>query len=266
MRGVTLISIVLAPSLVYSFSSEALDDQDSIPVAIDFQEAFDKTSSFVGAILNRADGTSCGLIVENGTPLSSTGSVGSHSPALALKEELRQALAQNNIPLCPSAEDFQMIAQADLSKIDLDQIVFEGDSVQVAGLGKFLFSSPLRTALTSIAGTCLFTAMTWSVVVVAYNLAKAESSVQIYSIPPGLVREAKMLLVSLVMSGVISSYTTTAITDYSKVFKGELGKTGKLYTRRASFLGGAVCHFLGRYPTVMLLDSIVNLNPKSPEE
>ena len=266
MRGVTLISIVLAPSLVYSFSSEALDDQDSIPVAIDFQEAFNKTSSFVGAILNRADGTSCGLIVENGTPLSSTGSVGSHSPALVLKEELRQTLAQNNIPLCPSAEDFQMIAQADSSKIDLGQIVFEDDSVQVAGLGKLFFSSPLRTALTSIVGTCLYTAMTWSFVLVVYNnLEDLESFVQIYSGSPGLVREAKMLLVALPMSGLISYMTTRAIIDSSKGFKGELGKTGRVYTRIASFLGGAVCHFLGRYPTVMLLDSIF-INPKSPEE
>ena len=257
MRGVTLISIVLAPSWVYSFSSEALDDQDSIPVAIDFQEAFNKTSSFVGAILNRDDGTSCGLIVENGTPLSSTGSVGSHSPALTLKEELRQTLAQNNIPPCSSAEDFQRIAQADLSKIDLDQIFFEDDSVQVAGLGKFLFSSPLRTALTSITGTCLFALSSWAV---TFFLPAKEMKYFVRAHNTDLLKESLLLVTSVFVSGGTSIIIPSGIMNLANKadLGGVLSRGRRVSAGIASFVAGIACQFFGRYPTVILLDSIVD--------
>ena len=257
IKGVILISIVLPSLKVYSLGSDVLDDKGSLQ-ALDFQEAFKKTS-LVGAILNRGDGTSCGLIVEDKTLPSSTKetaeSAESNPSILTLKENLRKTLNQHNIPLCSSAEDFRVIEEAD-PFLKIDQIFFEDPPVQVAGLGKFLFSSPLRATLTSIGGTCLISASLWSVTFF-YNAEQVKSFVQKHhSIPLGSFNQVMLALASTVVGGMTSMIVVLGVdTISSKGFLKEgmnMGARGEM----TSFLAGVACHFLGKYPVMMLLDSI----------
>ena len=157
LRGAALGVMVLAPLSVYSLNLDVSDDEKN-PIkieAIDFQEAL--KGSLMGAVLSRSDGTSCGLIVDakdqikdlNAHPLGDE-PTRSKPSFLAFKEDLRKALAQHNIPLC-SSEDLEVIEQMD-EAFKTDEI-FEGSPVQMACLGRVLFSSSIRAAITSIAGT-----------------------------------------------------------------------------------------------------------------
>lgn len=251
LRGMTLISIVVSPLSVYSLNSldlEVLNDQDSIQ-AIDVQKAL-KESSFVGAILNRGDGTSCGLI-ENEILFPSQESTKSHPSALALQNDLRTTLAQHNIPLCSSVEDFQVIEQADPLKTD--QIAFEDHPFQLAGLGKFFFSSPLRAAVTSIAGTCLLSAAPWSVVFF-FNQIQPKSLAQNPSASPHLFNRPGSIFMSVFISGTNSVIITKGLSLVEK----RLSRGGRTFTGITSFLAGIACHLFGRRPVVIVLDSIFN--------
>lgn len=162
--------IVLAPLLVHSLNSDILDHERDLMETINFQEALEKVSerSLAGVVLNRGDGTFCGLIVEDQNVHSSMEESKNSNPSfLAVREDLRKVFAQSNIPLCSSFKDLKVIEQTnealEIGQLKMDQILEDDHPVQIAGLGRVLFSSPLRAAITSIAGTCLISSSPWIV-------------------------------------------------------------------------------------------------------
>ena len=160
MRRAILMIIVLSPLSVHSLSSDILDEEKNPIETVSSQEALE--GSLMGVVLNRSDGTSCGLMVENENTHSLTKkSTKSNLSFLAFKEDLRKAFAQHNIPLCSSSGDLEVIKRTN-EAFETDQIFKDHPTVQMAGLGRVLFSTPLRAAITSIAGTCVISASSWS--------------------------------------------------------------------------------------------------------
>ena len=236
LRGAALGVMVLAPLSVYSLNLE--DEKNPIEIeAIDFQEAL--KGSLVGAVLNRGDGTSCGFIVDAKDQIKDPNahsledeSTRSNPSFLASKEDLRKALAQHNIPLC-SSEDLEVIEQMD-EAFETGQI-FEDSPVQMAGLGRVLFSSPIRAAITSIAGTCALSFSSW----VLGSLYYPHDALGILYVAVGVS----------VYGGMVPSAAGGAITGVrlGQAMKGNLfqktviGGTGGLITGLVSWTMGQMC-------------------------
>ena len=141
-------------------------------------------------------------------------------------------MAQHNIPLC-SSEDLEVIEQMD-EAFETGQI-FEDSPVQMAGLGRVLFSSPIRAAITSIAGTCALSFSSW----VLGSLYYPHDALGILYVAVGVS----------VYGGMVPSAAGGAITGVrlGQAMKGNLfqktviGGTGGLITGLVSWTMGQMC-------------------------
>lgn len=257
LRGITLIFLVLAPLGAYSNSS-VWDDRKKPAQVIDFQEALE--GSLMGVIMNRGDGTSCGLIVEDQNAHSSVEeSTQSNLSFLAFQEDLREAFAQHKIPLCFSSEDLETIAQA-TETLEMSQVLtgqsFEEDHVQLAGLGKLLFSTPFRAALTSAVGTCLVaTAIPHSFSYFVYagqERADLDQKSRIFTAQKAVAASVLFLSISaseIIARKVVSSEKIGGVVNF--LFK--RWQTGSFI---APLWAGAACYLFLEDPAWIILRSI----------
>ena len=261
IKGAILMSIALSPLSVHSLNYDVLDDKKKeLTESIDFQETPER--SLVGIVLNRNDDISCGLIIgENQKPHSLLNELTeSNSSPLAFKEDLRKAFAQHNIPLC-SSEDLRIIEQAD-QFIETDQI-FEDHSVQIASLGRALFSTPLRAAITSVVGTCLVSGSSASLTYL-YSVSTFEGSLNDEDKDNlnimALVSASLSITGSTVTSvagGTITGVKLGQVTQGNTFKKIMAGTGGGLGTGVVSLIGGTACFLLGT-PAMILLGSIIS--------
>ena len=261
LRRATLMVIVLSPLSVHSLNSDILNKEKNPIETVSSQEALE--GSLMGVVLNRSDGTSCGLMVENENTHSLTKkSTQSNLSFLAFKEDMRKAFSQHNIPLCSSSEDLKVIEQTN-EAFKTDQIFEEHPTVQIAGLGRVLFSTPLRAAITSIAGTCVISASSWSLTYL-YFVVNSFGKDNIYDLGIPMVTVTVGIsiagsIVTSVIGGTITGEKLGKATQgntFKKIIKGTGGGLG---TGVASLIGGVACFYLGEYSTAILLGAILGL-------